>query len=130
MPLNDAHFGGYFFAPEASKWTIYAFRGHNFSIRGLHPGPFFTFLKKVVYFSLVLWYNNHVSNNMTPQTKAQLEARKSLIASIAKRHAADRELFKSVEVEKNTDITSDYDALVQDEYARVRKSSTFNPISL
>jgi len=67
---------------------------------------------------------------MTPQTKAQLEARKSLIANIAKRHAADRELFKSVEVEKNTDITSDYDALVQDEYARVRKSSTFNPISL
>jgi len=67
---------------------------------------------------------------MTPQTKAQLEARKSLIASIAKRHAADRKLFKSVEVEKNTDITSDYDALVQDEYARVRKSSTFNPISL
>jgi hypothetical protein len=67
---------------------------------------------------------------MTPQTKKQLEARKSLIASIAQRHAAERAFFKSVEVEKNTDITSDYDALVQDEYARVRKSSTFNPISL
>jgi hypothetical protein len=68
MPLNDAHFGGYFFAPEASKWTIYAFRGHNFSIRGLHPGPFFTFLKKVVYFLCILWYNNHVSNK-APQNE-------------------------------------------------------------
>jgi hypothetical protein len=67
---------------------------------------------------------------MTPQTKMQLEARKSLIAKIAQRHAAERDLLKSFEVEKNTDITSDYEALVQDEYARVRKSSTFNPISL
>ena len=60
----------------------------------------------------------------------QFEARKSLIAKIAQRHAAERDLLKSFEVEKNTDITSDYEALVQDEYARVRKSSTFNPISL
>ena len=67
---------------------------------------------------------------MTQHTKTQLEARKSLIARIAQRHAAERSFFKSVEVEKNTDIASDYEALVQDEYARVRKSSTFNPISL
>jgi len=87
-------------------------------------------MKKVVYFFCVLGYNNHVSNNMTPQTKMQLEARKSLIAKIAQRHAAERDLLKSFEVEKNTKISDDYEALVQDEYARVRKSSTFNPISL
>ena len=67
---------------------------------------------------------------MTPQTKMQLEARKSLIAKIAQRHAAERDLLKSFEVEKNTKVSDDYDALVQDEYARVRKASTFNPISL
>jgi len=83
-----------------------------------------------VYFPWVLWYNNHVSNNMTPQTKAQLEARKSLIAKIAQRHAAERDLLKSFEVEKNTKVSDEYEALVQDEYARVRKASTFNPISL
>ena len=67
---------------------------------------------------------------MTPQTKMQLEARKSLIAKIAQRHSAERDLLKSFEVEKNTKVSDDYDALVQDEYARVRKASTFNPISL
>jgi hypothetical protein len=67
---------------------------------------------------------------MTPQTKAQLEARKSLIAQIAQRHAAERDLLKSFEVEKNTKVSDEYEALVQDEYARVRKASTFNPISL
>jgi hypothetical protein len=36
-----------------------------FSIRGHCPGPFFTFMKKVVYFCRGLCYNNHVSNNMT-----------------------------------------------------------------
>jgi hypothetical protein len=102
----------------------------GFSIRGHRPGPFFTFMKKVVYFLWVLCYNNHVSNNMTPQTKMQLEARKSLIASIAQRHAADRKLIKSFEVEDSTKVSSDYDNLVQDEFARVRKASTFNPISL
>jgi hypothetical protein len=33
-----------------------------FSIPGLTLGPFFTFMKKVVYFLCVLCYNNHVSN--------------------------------------------------------------------
>jgi hypothetical protein len=67
---------------------------------------------------------------MTPQTKMQLEARKSLIAKIAQRHAAERDLLKSFEVDKNTKFSDDYEAIVQNEYDRVRKSSTFNPISL
>jgi hypothetical protein len=67
---------------------------------------------------------------MTPSTKTQLEARKSLIAKIAQRHAAEDQMLKSFAVEKNTDVANDYDALVQDEYAQVRKASTFNPISL
>jgi hypothetical protein len=36
--------------------------GQFFSIRGLTSGPFFTFMKKVVYFLCVLCYNDHVSN--------------------------------------------------------------------
>jgi hypothetical protein len=36
--------------------------GQFFSIRGLTSGPFFTFMKKVVYFLWGLCYNNHVSN--------------------------------------------------------------------
>ena len=83
-----------------------------------------------MYIWLVLGYTSLVSNNMTPHTKMQLEARKSLIAKIAQRHAAERELIKSFEVEDNTKVSSDYDNLVQDEFARVRKASTFNPISL
>jgi hypothetical protein len=67
---------------------------------------------------------------MTQQTKTQLEARKSLIARIAQRHAAERSLCKSFEVEKNTEVQDEYSALVADEFARVRKASTFNPISL
>jgi hypothetical protein len=39
-------------------------------------------------------------------------------------------LIKSFEVEDSTKVSSDYDNLVQDEFARVRKASTFNPISL
>jgi len=34
----------------------------SFSIRGHCPGPFFTFMKKDVYFLWDLGYNNHVSN--------------------------------------------------------------------
>ena len=83
-----------------------------------------------MYNLLKLCYNNHVSNNMTPQTKMQLEVRKSLIAKIAQRHAAEKALLKSFEVEDNTKVSSDYANLVQDEFARVRKASTFNPISL
>lgn len=67
---------------------------------------------------------------MTTQTKMQLEARKSLIAKIAERHASEDKMLKSFAVEKNTDVENEYDALVQDEYAQVRKASTFNPISL
>jgi hypothetical protein len=36
---------------------------------GYGRGLFFTFLKKVVYFSWVLWYNNHVSNKEHHQMK-------------------------------------------------------------
>lgn len=67
---------------------------------------------------------------MTQQTKAQLEARKSLIANIARRHASERKMFKSLQVQSNTEVADDYSALVADEFAQVRKASTFNPISL
>ena len=40
----------------------------SFSIRGHCPGPFFTFMKKDVYFLWDLGYNNHVSNK-APQNE-------------------------------------------------------------
>ena len=67
---------------------------------------------------------------MTNETKLKLEARKSLIAKIAKRHAGDRKLFTDLEVNKNTQVESEYSSMVRDEFERVLKASTFNPISL
>lgn len=72
-----------------------------------------------------MWYNNHVK-----EITKQLQDRKSLIATIARRHASERELFESTQVEKNTTVQDEYQAQVQDEFERVCKSSTFNPISL
>ena len=67
---------------------------------------------------------------MKNETKTALEARKSLIAKIAQRHAAERKLFSSLEVKKNTEVDSEYTSMVRDEFEKVLKASTFNPISL
>jgi hypothetical protein len=67
---------------------------------------------------------------MKHKTNTTSEARKSLIAQIAQRHAAERKLFSSLEVQKNTDVESEYTSMVRDEFEKVLKASTFNPISL
>jgi hypothetical protein len=60
---------------------------------------------------------------MTPQTKMQLEVRKSLIAKIAQRHAAEREFVKSVSVKESTDTDSEYQSVITEEYDRLQKAS-------
>ena len=51
---------------------IFALWETNFSILGLALGPFFTFMKKVVYFLRNLGYNGHVSNKLQNMKKASL----------------------------------------------------------
>jgi hypothetical protein len=67
---------------------------------------------------------------MKKETNTALEARKSLIAKIAQRHASERKLVSSLEVKKSTDVESEYTSMVRDEFEKVLKASTFNPISL
>jgi hypothetical protein len=67
---------------------------------------------------------------MKKETNTALEARKSLIAKIAQRHESERKLVSSLEVKKSTDVESEYTSMVRDEFEKVLKASTFNPISL
>jgi len=67
---------------------------------------------------------------MKNETTTAIESRKSLIAKIAQRHAAERKLFSSLEVKKSTEVESEYTSMVRDEFEKVLKASTFNPISL
>ena len=83
-----------------------------------------------MYIRWVLWYSNHVTNNMKKQTTTTTETRKSLIAKIAQRYAAERKLISSLQVKKNTEVESEYDSMVHEEFEKVLKASTFNPISL
>jgi hypothetical protein len=67
---------------------------------------------------------------MKTETATALVSRKALIAKIAQRYAAESKLFSSLEVKKNTEVESDYTSMVRDEFEKVLKASTFNPISL
>jgi hypothetical protein len=50
-------------------------------------------------------------------------ARKELIASIAKRHAAEREFMKSAEVKTSTNTSSEYENVITEEFQALLKAS-------
>ncbi len=88
-------------------------------------------MKKNIYFSGLLWYNNLVSNKKLNTTtpalsEAQLAARKALIAEIAQRHMAERAFIKELERDNES---SEIDAAVLEEVEAANKRSTFNPLS-
>jgi hypothetical protein len=88
-------------------------------------------VKKNIYFSGLLWYNNLVSNKKLNTTtpalsEAQLAARKALIAEIAQRHMAERAFIKELERDNES---SEIDAAVLEEVEAANKRSTFNPLS-
>lgn len=55
-----------------------------------------------------------------------LEWRKKLIETIAKRHAAERAFIKTITVKENTSVSDEYNNTVSDEYKSLLKSS-INP---
>jgi hypothetical protein len=83
-----------------------------------------TFFHFFVYKVRFLWYNEHVTNNMT-KLEQQLADRKALIASIAQRHMAERKYIAELEG-KSEEVTS-YEDAVREEYEATQKASVFNP---
>jgi hypothetical protein len=66
------------------------------------------------------------------KNKIDTSARKNLIAQIAQRHAAEKRIIENLSVNesKTTSSENDYDCIVEQEFAKLLTSSTFNPISL
>jgi len=64
---------------------------------------------------------------MKTQTNSKILAdRKSLIAAIAQRHAAERNFLKSVSVKPSTDTESrQYEIVIAEEFEALQKSSTY-----
>jgi hypothetical protein len=59
-----------------------------------------------------------------------LIARKALIAKIAERHRSDKQFLKSFQVESHTEVRDEYTAIIEEEFERVQRASTVNPLSL
>lgn len=83
-------------------------------------------MKKDIYIRAFSVYNDSVRQppqNMKNTTTSDLNARKNLIAEIARRHAADREFIKSVSVKETTTTSDEHDAVIAEEFARLENAS-------
>jgi hypothetical protein len=67
---------------------------------------------------------------MKTETATALVSRKALIAKIAERHRSDKQFLKSFQVESHTEVRDEYTAIIEEEFERVQRASTVNPLSL
>lgn len=68
-----------------------------------------------------------VVEKVNAKTKAALDARRDLIATIAKRHAAEDKVAAELSVESSTENGADHD--VTDEFEKLQLVSTVNPLT-